>query len=119
VLVAGRADRLRCFLDPLQVIAAGIIGGILGDAASFWLGQKFGGALLKLWPFRGNPDRVKAESISSSVMGTIGVALGCKREPPGPRPTRTKDGPGGLYPPQPLHKIGAGCGVRRGAGQIL
>ena len=52
-----RAHRRRCSRS-LPVIAAGIFGGILGDAASFWLGQKFGGALPKLWPFRGKPDRI-------------------------------------------------------------
>jgi membrane protein DedA with SNARE-associated domain len=63
-------------LDPLQVIAAAILGGILGDAASFWLGQKFGGALPKLWPFRGNPARIQSGIDFFVRYGAIGVFLG-------------------------------------------
>src|SRR5579864_3098135 len=36
--------------------AAGIVGAVLGDAISFWLGQKFGPMLPGMWPFRRNPD---------------------------------------------------------------
>ena|SRR5579883_2611489 len=35
---------------------AGIIGGVLGDAISFWLGQKFGPVLPRMWPFARHPD---------------------------------------------------------------
>src|SRR5262245_14233998 len=55
ILVASGGLIAAGILDPFQVIVAGILGGIWGDAASFWLGQKFGGALPKLWPFRRNP----------------------------------------------------------------
>src|SRR5262245_45992028 len=60
ILVASGGLVAAGILDPLQVIAAGILGGILGDAASFWVGQKFGGALPKLWPFRGKPARIQS-----------------------------------------------------------
>lgn len=36
--------------------AAGIMGAVLGDAISFWLGQKFGPLLPCIWPFRRNPE---------------------------------------------------------------
>ena len=48
----------------------------MGDAASFWLGQKFGGALPKLWPFRGNPDWIQSGIDFFERYGTIGVFLG-------------------------------------------
>ena len=76
VLVAAGGLIAAGVLDPFQVIAAGILGGILGDAASFWLGQKFGGALPKLWPFRGNPDRIQSGIDFFERYGTIGVFLG-------------------------------------------
>jgi membrane protein DedA with SNARE-associated domain len=76
VLVAAGGLTATGVLHPLQVIAAGIFGGILGDAASFWLGQKFGGALPKLWPFRGHPDRIQSGIDFFERCGTIGVFLG-------------------------------------------
>jgi len=38
-----------------STVAAGIVGAVLGDAISFWLGEKFGPLLPRLWPFRTNP----------------------------------------------------------------
>jgi membrane protein DedA with SNARE-associated domain len=76
VLVAAGGLVAAGTLSPLPVIAAGILGGILGDAASFWLGQKFGGALPKLWPFRGNPERIQAGIDFFDRYGAIGVFLG-------------------------------------------
>jgi len=36
--------------------AAGIVGGVLGDAISFWLGRKFGPLLPRIWPFNRRPE---------------------------------------------------------------
>ncbi len=42
---------------PYQpVLAAAIVGLVLGDAAAFWIGRRFGGAVSRLWPFARNPD---------------------------------------------------------------
>jgi membrane protein DedA with SNARE-associated domain len=38
---------------------AGIVGAVLGDAVSFWLGQKFGPLLPGIWPFRRNPEMLQ------------------------------------------------------------
>ncbi len=45
-------------LNAIPVISAGIIGAILGDMVSFWLGRKFGPALTRIWPFREHPERL-------------------------------------------------------------
>jgi membrane protein DedA with SNARE-associated domain len=76
ILVAAGGLVAAGILDPLQVIAAGILGGMLGDAASFWLGQKFGGSLPKLWPFRQNPERIQSGIDFFVRFGAIGVFLG-------------------------------------------
>jgi membrane protein DedA with SNARE-associated domain len=83
ILVAAGGLIAAGILEPLQVIAAGILGGILGDAASFWLGQKFGGALPKLWPFRGNPARIQGGIDFFGRYGTAGVFLSRSRTAPG------------------------------------
>jgi membrane protein DedA with SNARE-associated domain len=76
ILVAAGGLIAAGILDPLQVIAAGILGGFLGDAASFWLGQKFGAALPKLWPFRRNPERIQSGIDFFVQYGAIAVFLG-------------------------------------------
>jgi membrane protein DedA with SNARE-associated domain len=76
ILVAAGGLIAVGLLDPLQVIAAGILGGIFGDAASFWLGQKFGAALPKLWPFRRNPERIQSGIDFFVQYGAAAVFLG-------------------------------------------
>jgi membrane protein DedA with SNARE-associated domain len=75
ILVAAGGLIAAGILEPLPVIAAGILGGILGDAASFWLGQKFGGALPKLWPFRGHPERIRSGIDFFVRYGAFGIFL--------------------------------------------
>jgi len=38
------------------VLAGAIIGAVLGDSVSFWLGRRYGGELGRVWPFTRNPD---------------------------------------------------------------
>src|SRR5215471_13121757 len=38
------------------VVAGAIIGAVLGDSVSFWLGQRYGGGIGRIWPFNRNPD---------------------------------------------------------------
>lgn len=50
-------------LNPLWLILAGIIGGTLGDGISFWIGQRFGHVVPRVWPFTRRPEML-ARSIS-------------------------------------------------------
>jgi membrane protein DedA with SNARE-associated domain len=43
-------------LPALPVIAAAILGAVLGDAVSFWIGRRFGASLPRIWPFSRRPD---------------------------------------------------------------
>jgi undecaprenyl-diphosphatase len=38
------------------VLIGAIIGAVLGDSVSFWLGCRFGGAAGRIWPFKRNPE---------------------------------------------------------------
>jgi len=58
MLIAAGTLVSEGILKPLPTITAGIIGAVLGDSASFWLGEKFGPALPKIWPFRSHPGRL-------------------------------------------------------------
>ena len=42
---------------PLWPIMIGaVLGAVLGDTVSYWIGQRFGGRLAGIWPFTRNPD---------------------------------------------------------------
>src|SRR5438105_8551620 len=38
------------------VLVGAIIGAVLGDTVSFWLGHRYGGGIGRIWPFTRNPD---------------------------------------------------------------
>ena len=38
------------------VLTGAVIGAVLGDTVSFWIGHRFGGGIAKLWPFTRSPD---------------------------------------------------------------
>ena len=59
ILVAAGTLASEGTLDLASIVTAGIVGAVLGDAVSFWLGQRFGALLQALWPFRGHPERLE------------------------------------------------------------
>ena len=38
------------------VLAGAVIGAVLGDTVSFWLGERYGSGIGRIWPFTRNPD---------------------------------------------------------------
>jgi membrane protein DedA with SNARE-associated domain len=38
------------------VLVGAVIGAVLGDSVSFWLGHRFGGGIGRVWPFTRSPD---------------------------------------------------------------
>lgn len=58
ILIAAGTLVSEGILSPLPSIVAGIVGAVLGDSVSFWLGKKLGPALPRIWPFRRNPERL-------------------------------------------------------------
>jgi membrane protein DedA with SNARE-associated domain len=63
-------------LDPLTPVLAGIVGAVLGDAISFWLGQKFGPQISDMWPFRHHPQRLESGIVFFERYGTASVFIG-------------------------------------------
>lgn len=59
ILIASGALIEAGVLDPILPLVAGIVGAVLGDAISFWLGQRFGPLLADIWPFRRHPERLE------------------------------------------------------------
>jgi len=58
ILIASGALVSDGILKPLPIIIAGIVGAVLGDSISFWLGERFGPAMPRLWPYRDHPERL-------------------------------------------------------------
>ena len=58
ILIAAGTLVSEGILSPVPTVVAGIAGAVLGDSVSFWLGQKFGPLLPKIWPFRTHPERL-------------------------------------------------------------
>jgi membrane protein DedA with SNARE-associated domain len=58
ILIASGTLIEAGILDPTSPIVAGIVGAVFGDAISYWLGQKFGPFLPKIWPFRTHPEHL-------------------------------------------------------------
>jgi len=63
-------------LSPLPAILAGIVGAVLGDAVSYWLGKKCGPAIPFLWPFRDHPDRIALGLRFFDRFGSSSVFIG-------------------------------------------
>jgi membrane protein DedA with SNARE-associated domain len=38
------------------VLAGAVIGAVLGDTVSFWLGDRYGSGIARIWPFTRHPD---------------------------------------------------------------
>jgi len=63
-------------LDPVSTVLAGIAGAVLGDAISFWLGQKFGPLLADVWPFRHHSERLRSGIVFFERYGAASVFIG-------------------------------------------
>ena len=76
ILIASGALVEAGILDPLAPALAGILGAVLGDAISFWLGQKFGPFLSNVRPFRRHPERLENGFSFFERYGTRSVFIG-------------------------------------------
>ena len=76
ILIASGALVEAGILDPLTPALAGIVGAVLGDAISFWLGQKFGPQISNMWPFRHHPQRLESGIVFFERYGTASVFIG-------------------------------------------
>jgi membrane protein DedA with SNARE-associated domain len=56
LLIAAGALMSAGTLPYPPVIVGAVVGAVLGDSVSYWLGRRFGDAIGRLWPFSRNPD---------------------------------------------------------------
>ncbi len=63
-------------LSMTPLLLGAIPGAVLGDGVSYWLGRRFGPAILQSWPLRNYPDAVTAAQAFLRRHGVWGVAIG-------------------------------------------
>jgi membrane protein DedA with SNARE-associated domain len=43
-------------LPYVPVLIGAVVGAVLGDSVSYWLGRRYGGGIARIWPFSRNPE---------------------------------------------------------------
>jgi membrane protein DedA with SNARE-associated domain len=60
LLIAAGALVQAGNLSMAQVALGAVLGALLGDAASYWIGRQFGARLAGVWPFTRHPELLAA-----------------------------------------------------------
>lgn len=60
LLIAAGALIKTGSLPIWPIMIGAVVGAVLGDTVSFWIGKRFGGRLSGIWPFTRNPDLLAA-----------------------------------------------------------
>jgi membrane protein DedA with SNARE-associated domain len=76
IMVAGGALAGSGVLDPWPIVLGAIVGAILGDGLSYWIGRKFGPIVPGLWPFRTRRELLRRGYAFFGHWGGISIALG-------------------------------------------
>jgi membrane protein DedA with SNARE-associated domain len=56
VLIAAGTLMAAGTLPYGTVLAGAVLGAVLGDSVSYWIGRRFGDGIARVWPFSRNPD---------------------------------------------------------------
>jgi membrane protein DedA with SNARE-associated domain len=71
--VAGAAAMAGHSMLPFLILS--IIGAVLGDFLSFWLGDRYSNQLRQVWPFKSRPDLMANANVFFRRYGVLSVAL--------------------------------------------
>ncbi len=63
-------------LNPWWTAAAAIIGAILGDGLSFWLGRRYGEHIRSMWPMRKHPELFERGRAYFEKRGASSIFIG-------------------------------------------
>ena len=72
--VAGAAG--MCGMSALPILAVAIIGAVIGDGISFWLGVRYSDRLRGMWPFSRRPEMIASSERFFRRYGSVAVAVG-------------------------------------------
>jgi membrane protein DedA with SNARE-associated domain len=75
LIVAISAFAIETEINPWHLLAAAVIGAILGDGASFWLGRRYHGEILTRWPLNAFPGFIARSQAFFNRFGGASVFL--------------------------------------------
>lgn len=58
------------------LITGAVLGAVLGDSVSYWLGRRYGDAILRQWPFTRYPELVARGQAFVARHGMASIAIG-------------------------------------------
>ena len=75
LIVAISAYAIETEINPWHLLAAAVLGAILGDGASFWLGQRYHAEILTRWPLNQFPGFIARSEAFFNRFGGASVFL--------------------------------------------
>ncbi|HEY3909807.1 MAG TPA: DedA family protein [Stellaceae bacterium] len=76
LLIAAGALMATGAPPHLLVLAGAVLGAVLGDAVSYWIGRRFGHAIARIWPFTRHPDLLPGGIRFFARYGGMSVFIG-------------------------------------------
>lgn len=71
--VAGAAAMAGRSMTPFLLLS--ILGAVMGDFLSFWVGNRYRGQLMRVWPFSSRPELMENAGSFFARYGVLSVAL--------------------------------------------
>ncbi len=63
-------------LSIWPIFCGAAIGALIGSFVSYWIGLRYGDAILAMWPFRKHPDLVERGNAAFLKWGVVAVFIG-------------------------------------------
>jgi membrane protein DedA with SNARE-associated domain len=63
-------------LDFMPIFAGAAIGALIGSTFSWWLGLRYGDAMLSIWPLRNHPQEVERGKQAFAKWGPLAIIIG-------------------------------------------
>src|SRR5436305_8298746 len=76
VLIAAGTLLSDGTLPYASILVGAVLGAVLGDSVSYWLGHSFGGGIGRLWPFSRHPDLLSRSILFFERHGGKSVFIG-------------------------------------------
>src|SRR3954449_666161 len=76
VLIAAGTLLSDGTLPYASILIGAVLGAVLGDSVSYWLGRSFGGGIGRLWPFSRHPDVLRRGILFFERHGGKSVFIG-------------------------------------------
>lgn len=76
ILLAAGALVPSGTISVFPLLAGAVLGALLGDACSYWIGRHFGSEIERIWPFRRHPELIQRGTAFFERHGGKSVFIG-------------------------------------------